>query len=183
LKQPPRIRRHDGTHAYTRRNDPLITADSVGTMNNVLGILGALLGASLFLYQWRRQRVASLRDEVFGAYVARAADIERHLAALELRATLDLPQLIALQRQVLELKTEALERFAAGDLGSQASLSQLLAPLNATREHIGDLLLHVREDITGRAAAEGRSEQAAWQEAAKPVDDAPKPPGEPPATS
>lgn len=183
LRQPPRLRLHEGTRAYTKRNDPLITADSVDTMNNLLGIVGALLGGSLFLYQWRRQQMAARRDELFGSYVARAADIERHLAALELRASLDLPQLIALQRQVLELKTEALERFAAGELGSQTSLSQLLAPLNATREHIGDLLLHVREDITGRAAAEGRSEQAAWHEATKPAGDAPHGPDDPTPTS
>jgi TRAP-type uncharacterized transport system substrate-binding protein len=171
LHLPPRIHQHPGTAAYVQRNQPLITSDSVDTMSNLLSILGAVVGGSLFLFQWRRQRTAAKHDEVFGSYLSRAADIERRLAALELRATLDLPQLITLQRQVLEVKTEALERFAAGELGSQTSLSQLLAPLNATREHIGDLLLHVREDVADRAAAEGRSEQAAWREAAKPSDD------------
>jgi len=91
----------------------------------------------------------------------------------ELSATLDLPKLIALQREVLQLKTEALERFAAGDLGSQTALSQLLEPLNSTRDQIGDLLLHVRETLEDRAAEQGRSEQAVWQDAAKGAPEAP----------
>ena len=96
------------------------------------------------------------------------------MAALELSATLDLPTLIGLQREVLELKTEALERFAAGDLGSQTALSQLLEPLNMTRDQIGDLLLHVRETLEDRAAEQGRSEQALWRDAAAGAPDEPK---------
>ncbi|HWP65530.1 MAG TPA: TAXI family TRAP transporter solute-binding subunit [Candidatus Limnocylindria bacterium] len=167
LTIPPRIRLHPGTVAYTRRNDPILTADSVDTMNNMLSIVGALVGGGLFLYQWRRQRIAARRDEVFGSYLQRAADIERRLAALELSATLDLPKLIALQRDVLQLKAEALERFAAGDVGSQSALSQLLAPLNTTRDQIATLLLHVRGTLEDRAAEQGRSEQAVWHNAAK----------------
>lgn len=167
LDLPARLRLHPGTIAYRQRDDPLLTADSVNTMNNALGVAGALVGATIFLLQWRRQRTTSRRDELFGAYVQRAADIERRLAALELSATLDLPTLIGLQREVLEVKTEALERFAAGELGSQTALYELLAPLNTTRDQIGNLLLHVRENLAERAAEEGRSEQAIWRDAAK----------------
>src|SRR5262249_21329159 len=156
-----------GTIAYMQRDAPLITADSVGTMSNMLSIVGALIGGTLFLVQFRRQRSAARQDQLFGGYIQRAADIERRLSALELSATPDRPALIGLQREVLQLKSEALERFAAGELGSQTALSQLLEPLNMTRDQIGDLLLHVRETLEDRAAEQGRSEQALWRDAAK----------------
>ena len=55
--------------------------------------------------------------------------------------------MISLQRDLLQLQSEALERFAAAGLGNPATLSDLLAPVNAARNHVGDLLLHLREDI------------------------------------
>lgn len=174
LRLPPRIRHHPGTVAYLQRDQPLITADSVGTMSNFLSILGALVGGALFLFQWRRQRTAARREELFGSYVMRVAAIERRVAALELAATLDLQQLIALQHEVLQVKTEALERFADGDLGGQTMLSDLLAPIDGARDHIGELLLHVRENLETKAEAEGRSEQAVWREAAKTTGDPPE---------
>ena len=65
---------------------------------------------------------------------------------------------------MLELKSEALERFAAGDLDSRAMPTDLLMPLNAARDHIGGLLLHVRDNLEERAQAEGRSVGALWSE-------------------
>ena len=72
---------------------------------------------------------------------------------------------MALQRDLLQLQGEALERFAAGELGNRATLSDLLAPLNAAREHVGELLLHVRENIEEMADSEGRTPRALWLEA------------------
>jgi TRAP-type uncharacterized transport system substrate-binding protein len=167
LDVPPRFPLHPGTVAYLKRNQPLVTSDSVDKMSNLLSILGAVIGGALFLFQWRRQRAAAQRDELFGSYIVRVAAIERRVATLELAATLDLHQLIELQREVLQVKTEALERFAAGDLGSQTALSDLLAPLDGARDHIGELILHVRDTLETKAESEGRSEQAVWREAAQ----------------
>lgn len=175
LALPPRHALHPGTLAYLRRDQPLITNDSAGRLSDVLSIVGALVGGALFLLQWRRQRVASRRDQLFASYIRQAIDIERRISALELSATLELPVLIALQKQLLKLKSDALEAFAAGKLGDVNALSDLITPFDATREHIGDLLLHVRETLEDRAEAEGRSDQAVWREAARPPSD---PPGE-----
>jgi TRAP-type uncharacterized transport system substrate-binding protein len=173
LSLPPRLALHPGTLAYKRRNEPFITSDLVDKMSNVVGILGAVIGGAIFLYQWRRQRTAARRDELFGSYIVRVAGIEQRVAGLELAATLDLQQLIALQREVLQVKTEALERFAAGDLGNQTMLADLLAPIDAARDHIGELLLHVRENLETKAESEGRSEQAVWREAARATGEPP----------
>jgi hypothetical protein len=44
-------------------------------------------------------------------------------------------------------------------------LSDLLTPLNATRDHIADLILHVRGTLETRTEAEGRSVESLWAEA------------------
>lgn len=95
----------------------------------------------------------------------RVAEIERKAVELEISASMDLGPVISLQRDLLQIQGEALERFAAGELGNQATLSDLLAPLNAARNHVGDLLMHLREDIEEAAQAGGRTAGAAWAEA------------------
>lgn len=165
LQLPSRVRLHDGTLAHLRRGQPYVTNDTVDALSNSLSILGALVGAALFLWQWWRQRTRAHRDETFASYVRRLADVERRMAAFELSATLELEPLAALQRELLELKSEALDRFAAGDLGDQAAIADLLSPINAARDHVGDLLLHVRDNLEQRADAEGRTTTAVWAEA------------------
>jgi hypothetical protein len=169
LALPSHADLHPGAIDYLRRDKPYVTDDTVNALSNSLSILGALAGGGLFLWQWWRQRTRARRDETFGAYMLRVADVERRIAALELSATLELEPLAELQRELLELKSEALDRFAVGDLGDQAALSDLLTPINAARDHIGNLILHIRDNLEERADAEGRTANSLWSEAiAKP---------------
>jgi hypothetical protein len=94
----------------------------------------------------------------------RVARIERRVVELELAASLELEPLVALQRELLTLKSDALESFAAGDLGSQAALSDVLAPVNAAREHVGDLILHVRDNLEEVAETRGVASEKLWDE-------------------
>jgi TRAP-type uncharacterized transport system substrate-binding protein len=165
LQLPFYLPQHSGTTQYLRSDQPYITQDTVDALSNSISVIGALAGAALFFWQWWRQRKLAARDEIFARYLLRVGDVERRMAALELSATLELEPLAALQREVLELKTEALDRFAAGELDSQAVLTDLLTPLNAARDHIGNLLLHVRENIEEKAETEGRSAGALWTDA------------------
>ena len=165
LARPPQLPQHAGTIAYLARDQPFVTNDNVDEVSNTLSIVGALVGGSLFLWQWLRQQRQSRRDQVFGQYMRQIAAIERHAAELELGAQLHLEPLVALQRELLQLKSEALDRFTAGDLGDQAALSDLLNPVNAARDHIGDLILHVRDNLEEQADEQGRSAQAVWAEA------------------
>jgi methyl-accepting chemotaxis protein len=164
LTLPSRLEPHAGTVAYLRRDLPYVTDDAVNALSNSLSILGALAGGGLFLWQWWRQRTRARRDETFGNYMVRVADVERRIATLELSATLELEPLAELQRELLELKSEALDRFAAGDLGDQAALSDLLSPINSARDHIGGLILHIRDNLEERAETEGRTATALWTE-------------------
>ncbi|MCI0429444.1 MAG: hypothetical protein L0210_02725 [Rhodospirillales bacterium] len=165
LALPQRIELHPGTIAFANRDKSIITADSISEFANTLSVLGAIVGASIFLGRAWRQRRQARTDDLFGAYMLRVAEVERKAVELELSASMALGPVISLQSDLLQLQSEALERYAAGELGSQATLSDLLAPVNAARNHVGDLLLHLREDIEETAQAEGRTAGAVWAEA------------------
>jgi len=175
LALPRRLHLHPGTIDFRKQDQPVFTADSVADLSNTLSVLGALVGGSIFLWSAWQQRRRSRTDQLFGVYMLRVAEVERKAVEIELTAGLELEPLITLQRDLLQLQSEALERFAAGELGGQAALSDLLAPVNAARDHVGDLLLHVRENIEEGAEAQGRTPAALWLEAvakatrAKPV--------------
>ncbi|MCW5891409.1 MAG: hypothetical protein KIT14_12780 [bacterium] len=171
LALPSRLPRHDGTIEYLRRDKPFITENTVDTLGNTFSVLGAIAGGSIFLWQWWRQRRQAARDEEFATHLRRMADVERRLTELELSATLALEPLVDLQQEVLTLKSDVLERYAAGALGDRAALGDLLVPLNATRDHLGDLLLHVRTSLEEQAQAEGRSATALWTDAIDQPDD------------
>jgi hypothetical protein len=138
----------------------------VDRLANVLSVLGALVGGGVFLWQSLRQRVSARRDELFGGYQLQIAALESRGVELELAAELALEPLISLQRDLLQLKSEALARYASGELGNQATLTDLLVPLNAARDHVGALLLHVRDNLEEQAETQGRSAEAVWDEAA-----------------
>ncbi len=165
LALPPQFELHSGTVAYMHRDEPLITTQNVSELASTFSIISALIGSGLFLRQWWRRRTQDWREETFGNYMVRIADIERRAAELELSATLELEPLIELQRELLQLKSDALERFAAGEIGDQTTLSDLLMPVNGARDHIGDLILHVRDNLEEQAEAEGRTAQSLWAEA------------------
>lgn len=162
----PRLRRHAGTSAFLARHEPILSARDVDQLNNTLGVAGALVGGVLFLWQGLRQARASRRDRLFAGHMLRVAGIEQRLVEQELSSELDLEGLIALQRELLELKREALGRFAAGELGDHRAIAELLAPVDVAREHVAALLLHVRERVAERAEAEGKTVAAVWKEEA-----------------
>ncbi len=165
LALPRRLPLHKGTLEFHERGQPVITPESVEDLSNTLSILGALVGGSIFLWSAWQQRRRARTDALFGAYMLRVAEVERKAVELELSASLEIEPLIALQRDLLQLQSEALERFSAGELGGQKMLSDLLAPVNAARDHVGDLLLHVRENIEAMAESQGRTPGALWMEA------------------
>jgi hypothetical protein len=143
----------------------VITPDSVDELSNTLSVLGALVGGSIFLWSALQQRRRARTDALFGAYILRVAEVERKALEIELTAGLEIEPLISLRRELLQLQSEALGRFSAGELGGQETFSNLLAAVNASRDHVGELLLHARENIEESAESQGRTPGALWQEA------------------
>lgn len=175
LKGPPQMPLHAGTMAYLARERPIIAASDVDQLANGLSVLGALVGGGLFAWQAWRQRSRSARDAIFSGFQLEIAGIERRIAELELAAQLELEPLVELQHALLRLKSDALTRFSSGELGDQASLSDLLSPLNSARDHIGNLLLHVRENLEDQALRQGRSAESVWEEAIETSETDPDP--------
>lgn len=167
LDLPTRIPLHSGSAAFRDRDQTLLTSDQVDTLSNMLSVIGAVIGTALFLRQaWHQKRQAQ-RDELFGSYLIRVARVERTLAELELSSSLELETLVELQRELLRLKSEALEHFASGALGSQSTLVDLLTPINSAREQLGQLLLHVRETLEAQADDGGCRTDELWPEPAE----------------
>src|SRR6185369_7138572 len=164
LERPSQIPLHTGTLDYVARDKPYITDDRVDILSNALSIVGALGGSLLFLWQWRRQRIQARREAVFGTYMRRLAHLERRISELELSANLALEPLAELQREILQLKGDVLECVGTGEL-DHAAVPLLLTPLNGARDHVGTLLLHVRDNIEDAAETQGRSAHALWTEA------------------
>lgn len=167
LAARPALQRHPGTVAFLARDEPILSARDVDQLNNTLGVAGALVGGLLFAWQGLRQMRAARRDRVFAGHMLRVAGIEQRLVAHELASELDLDKLIAMQRELLELKQETLDHFARGELGDHRALAELLAPVDVARDHVAALLLHVRERVADRADAEGKSVAAVWSEEAQ----------------
>ncbi|MCK6556445.1 hypothetical protein L6Q96_17980 [Candidatus Binatia bacterium] len=165
LAHPTRLTLHPGTEAYLARNRPFVTDERVDVLSNTVSIIGALGGSALFLWQWRRRLAQRARDELFGTYLRRLADVSRRVADVELAADLELEPLAAAQRQLLELKAEVLDGVVAGTLSETEALPALVMPINAAVEHVAGLILHVRENVEEKAQEQGRSVEALWAEA------------------
>jgi len=167
FEQAARLDLHAGTRAFLARDRPLITRSALNGITTVISIFGSALGAVLFLVRAVHQRAKARRETLVREYMLRVAQIERRVVELELAASLELEPLVALQRELLTLKSDALESFAAGDLGSQAALSDVLAPVKAAREHVGDLILHVRDNLEEAAETQGVTSEKLWDEAVR----------------
>ena len=166
----PRLAMHPGTRTFLDHDKPFLTAHGVEDLSNTMSVFGALAGGGLFLWQGLRQRRQSRRDQLLVEFMLRVAECERRIVELELSSSMELEALIVLQRDLLQLKSEALERFTQGELGGE-TLSELLVPVNAARDHVGELLLHVRENLEEQAETQGRPAEALWVEAAAKSDE------------
>lgn len=94
--------------------------------------------------------------------MTRLAEVEHRIVELELSANIDLESLVTLQQDLLTLKSRSLADFADGTLGNQSALFDLLSSINAAREHVGELLMHVRENLEDRAEQEGLQSEKIW---------------------
>jgi TRAP-type uncharacterized transport system substrate-binding protein len=167
LRERTELPLHAGTVDYLRRNDPVVTSDVIESAENLRSFLVSLGVALFFLWRWYRAR--RLHD--FDAYLRDVTRIEREAADLERAAGLDLERLIALRQQVITLKTQALDDYAAGKLRSPELLAGFVAQASDAREHLDALILHARERLEKKARREadvsGEDERLAalWKDA------------------
>jgi hypothetical protein len=180
LDLPPELPWHDGTTEYVRRNAPLLAGDVIDLFEKEVSILGVLAGGLFCLIQWLRRQYRRRRERSFESYILRVAQVERQALELSPAPTLDLAALLQLQDDLTQIKAEALERFAAGELGGEELMSGFLVHASDTRDFLIRLILHERENLEDHARAQHRPAEDLWNEA---VGEPARPTGHPGAAS
>jgi TRAP-type uncharacterized transport system substrate-binding protein len=141
---------HRGTLAYLDRDKPLITGDFMAQVANAVQIGVPLLGSLFCLWQWFHQRSRFRRERSFESYIYKVTDIESRAMEIELAARIDLQSLISLQRDLERIKTDALRKFAEGEMEGAELLSSFLAHVNDARNYLTRLILHQRDSLMGQ---------------------------------
>ncbi|MBC8140501.1 MAG: hypothetical protein H7Y38_03575 [Armatimonadetes bacterium] len=139
----PEMPIHPGAIAYRDRDNPVVTSDFVQGLEDGKSLILSVLVSGYFVYRWIRQR----RFRGFDAYLARVTQVEREVIALESEATPPLKELMALRQTLGELKTEALEKFANGELRGEELLAAFLTHVADVRGYLSALILAERERL------------------------------------
>jgi hypothetical protein len=167
LDLPPEFPLHIGAQAYRQRNKPIIAGDAVDYAEKVLAIAATVAGGVFFLLQWSWRRVRQRRKASLAAYIERVLLIEQELLENEVAARLDLSELIRLQEELAKIKSQAVSKFANGELEGEALIQGLLSLVNDTRNQLTRLILHQRENIEEQSTIEHRSSDELWKQQAQ----------------
>lgn len=110
---------------------------------------------TLFLaWRWLRTR----QQAGFEKYLHDVTALEREVLDLELAADLDLPRLLAIQRELSSLKNRALDGYGRGQIATAELLNSFLAHVNDVRVYLNALILHERERLEKKARRTGERE-------------------------
>src|SRR5262249_354771 len=113
----------------------------------------AAAASGLFvLWQWAKQYGHFRRDQGFNKYIQRVTRIEEQAVQLEQDPPAGPAPLLALREDLFRLKTEALNRFAEGELAGKELLTSFLAQANDTRDYLMRLI-HQQENRPREPAA------------------------------
>ncbi len=164
LDLPPEFPLHLGAELYRQRNKPIIAGDAIDYLEKVLAIAATVAGGTFFLVQWYLRSTRRSREASFANYMTRVIAIENESMQNELAAQLDLGSLIRLQRELAALKSEAVSKFAAGELEGGGLIQGFLALVNDARNQLTRLILHQRENIEELAANQNHPADEIWLE-------------------
>jgi len=164
LDLPSEFPLHLGAELYRQRNKPIIAGDAVDYLEKVLAIAATVAGGTFFLVQWYLRSTRRSREASFANYMTRVIAIENESMQNELAAQLDLPTLIRLQRELAVIKSDAVSKFAAGELEGGGLIQGFLALVNDARNQLTRLILHQRENIEELAANQNHPADEIWLE-------------------
>ena len=162
LDLPSAFPLHVGSMQYRTRNKPLIAGDAIDYWEKVLAIAATLAGGTFFIAQWYLRWSRRKREANFASYMERVIAIENAAMQTELSAHLDLGQLIRLQRELADLKSEAVRKFASGELEGEGLIHGFLALVNDARNQLTRLILHQRDNIEEQAVQQHVDADAIW---------------------
>lgn len=130
------VLKSDYLQAYRQRNKPINTVDAIDYLEKVLAIAATLAGGTFFVVQWARQSARRRRESSFAIYMERVIAIERESLHNELSAQLDLASLIRLQKELADLKSEAVTKFANGKLEGEGLIHGFSTLVNDSRDQL-----------------------------------------------
>jgi TRAP-type uncharacterized transport system substrate-binding protein len=140
LELPPEFPWHDGTRLYQKRNEPVVSGALADSAQKAFAIFAAAASGLFVLWQWGKQHGHFVRDKGFSPYILRVARIEEEAMRIERGEWSAAERLPELREQLSRLKTEALERFAQGDMAGKELLAGFLAQVNDTRDYLTRLI-------------------------------------------
>ncbi len=174
LDLPPEYPMHLGAERYKMRSKPLIAGDAIDYVEKLLAIIATLTGGSFVLIQWFIRRAKRRREIEFARYIERVNTIERESLSNEMAAQLDLAELIRLQRELADVKSDVVSKFASGELDIASSIHGFLSLINDTRDQLTRLILHQRDTIEAIAEQQHVRSDTIWnQQLGQPSVDAP----------
>ncbi len=141
----PEMPIHPAAVAFRDRNAPFITSNLVQGIEGARSLILSAGLAFFFVYRWFRQR----RYAGFDYYLREVTRVERSALALETQAAPSAGDILHLRNELGELKTEALEKYARGELRGEELMSAFLAHVTDVRGYLSALILTERERKAG----------------------------------
>ena len=151
LELPPEFPWHAGTRDYLDRNTPLVSGVVMDSAQKGFAIFAAAASGLFVLWQWLKLRGQFLRDRGFGKYIREVTRIEEKAARIERDQLGGLQQLLELRDELARLKTEALDRFTAGELAGHELLQGFLVQVNDVRGYVDRLICQTGETPAAEA--------------------------------
>jgi TRAP-type uncharacterized transport system substrate-binding protein len=144
----PELPLHLGAKRYLARNNPVLTSDTVQDLESLRSFLvSAIVGIYLFWQALRRRRFTG-----FDVYLSEVTALEKQAHQLEEAASLDIPALIVIRNRLSTIKTEALEKFTAGNLRGEELMNSFLIHVTDVRNYLNQLILSERERIAEQSS-------------------------------
>jgi TRAP-type uncharacterized transport system substrate-binding protein len=137
---PPEFPWHEGSRLYRERNQPIVSGQMMDSMHKGFAILAAVASGLFVLWQWSKQRAQFTLAGGFTKYIDQVARIEEQARRLENDPSGALTELQGIREKLGLLKTEALHRFAEGELMGKELLSGFLLLVNDARDFVTCLI-------------------------------------------
>jgi TRAP-type uncharacterized transport system substrate-binding protein len=140
LDHPPEFPWHAGTRLHLQHNQPLVSKDMMDIYHKAVAILAASSSGLFVLWQWQKLRRESSRLDAFKHYFHRVNRLEERARQEGWAGRRDLSEVLALQEQLVRLKTEALDRFTEGDLEGKELLGAFVTHVQGVYDHLSRLI-------------------------------------------
>jgi hypothetical protein len=157
----PEFPRHPGADMYRNGRLPL-TEEQIAALPKLAPALGAAVPAIFFMrrtiHRFRnRSRVHKLRD-----YMVEVTQIEGTVRDWELGPQLSSDDLLRMRNRLSRLKSEALEKYAAGVLIGEELLPTFLAHVTDVRNYLSAMIKDPSEDATPTGAGDATDDDESW---------------------